>query len=188
MLERRDRDEQVRTIKVVMDWVGSFEAEAHSILARYETSSKSRLISIDQTRRNLNGLSVQQQETLGEALSCIEHGLFRAAHVLAWQAFIDYLEEKLSADGLVKVKHVRPNWSKFSTIEDVRETISEYQIIEAARDVSLLSKGATKSILGNLSTRNECAHPSKYRPGLNESLGYVSGLIQRIAQIELMSL
>lgn len=173
-------------IRVVKEQVAAFEAEAHSILSKYETSSKSRLISVDQTRLTLQGLTLQQDELLKEALDCVASGLFRAAHVAVWQAFMDYLQEKLESDGLVRVQMHRRNWDwkKFESMSDIRESISEYQLIEVARDVGLLSKNEMKSLHGLLSTRNDCAHPSPYRPGLNESLGYVSDLIGRIAQMQ----
>jgi hypothetical protein len=133
-------------------------------------------------------LSLQQDELLQQALACTERGIFRAAHVMAWAGFMDFLEQKLSSDGLVKVKSVRTAWSKYSTIEEIRENIPEFQLIEAARDVGLLSKTEAKTLLGLLSKRNECAHPSGYKPGLNESLGYISELLNRIEQLYAKSL
>lgn len=97
---------------------------------------------------------------------------------------MDFLEEKLASDGLVKVKQSRPGWIRFAGIDELRDEIGEYQIIQVAKDVGLLSKGTMKSLHGMLSTRNECAHPGPYRPGLNESLGYVSDLITRISQLQ----
>ena len=167
--------------------VDKFKEEAHYILAKYE-NSKSRVISLDQTRKRLGVLSLQQDDLFQQALTCIEKRIYRAAHVMAWAAFIDFLEQKLASDGLVKIKSVRPGWAKYNTIEEIRENIPEYQLIEAARDVKLLSKSETKTILGLLSKRNECAHPSNYNPGLNESLGYVAELLNRIEQLHNKSL
>lgn len=84
---------------------------------------------------------------------------------------------------MVKVKSLRTGWSKYKTIEELREDIPEYQLIEAAYEVKLLSKSEKKPILGLLSKRNECAHPSKFKPSLNESLGYISELLNRIDQL-----
>ncbi len=165
----------------------AFEKEAHQILSRHE-SSKSRVISLDQTRKQLVGLSLQQDELFLQALACIEGGIYRAAHVMGWAAFMDFLEQKLASDGLVKVKSVRPAWIKYATIDEIRENFPEYQLIEAARDVKLLSKSETKTILGLLSKRNECAHPSNYRTDLNEALGYVAELLKRIEHLNNKSL
>jgi hypothetical protein len=177
-------NEPLSVLRAVRQRVADFEAEAHSILGQHETATKSRLISVDSTRRQLQTLSLQQHELFTEALACVEHGLFRAAHVAAWQAFMDYLEQKLASDGLVKLRAARPNWAKHPTMDDIREEIGEYQIIEAARVVGLISKGEMKSLHGQLSTRNLCAHPSFYRPGVNQALGYVTEVIDAIRRLE----
>lgn len=162
--------------------VSAFEWEAHEVLAKHE-SAKSRVITVDHTRKRLATLSLQQNELFQQALMCIEHGILRAAHVMAWASFMDFLEHKLASDGLVKLRQVRPGLSKYRSIEEIRENVPEFQLIEAARDAGLLSKSETKTLLGLLSKRNECAHPSSYRPTLNESLGYVSELLNRIEQL-----
>lgn len=171
-------------VRLVRDRVADFEAEAHSILGSQETASKSRVISVDHTRAQLQGLSVRQHDLLGEALDCVQYGIYRAAHVVAWQAFIDLLQEKLTSDGLVKVKQVRPNWTKVTSLDELRDEVSEYHQVEVARVLNLLTKGEMKTLHGMLSTRNLCAHPSSYKPGLNTALGYVSALINWMAQLQ----
>jgi hypothetical protein len=97
----------------------AFRADGHEILARHE-AAPSRVISLDKTRKQLAGLSLQQDDLFREALRCIENGSHRAAHVMAWAAFMDFLEQKLASDGLAKVRNARPNWAKHATIEDLR--------------------------------------------------------------------
>lgn len=180
--------ESTEVVRFIREQVAGFEADAHTILGRHEASSKSRVITLDQSRRKLQGLSLRQQDLLVEALDCVEHGLFRAAHVSAWQAFMDLLQEKLASDGLVKVKAARIGWAKFATMDDLREEISEFQFVEVAKAVALVSRGEMKTLHGMLSTRTQCAHPSQYRPGLNEALGYVSDLISRMGQLQTKTL
>lgn len=177
----------VEIIRRLRQKARAFEDEAHQVLSKHE-SSQSRIVLLDQTRNQLRTLSLQQDELFQQALACIERGIFRAAHVMAWVGFIDFLEQKLSSDDLVKVKSVRKGWSKYSTIEEIRENVPEYQLIEAAREVGLLSKSEAKTLLGLLSKRNECAHPSGYKPNLNDTLGYVSELLSRIEQLHSKSL
>jgi hypothetical protein len=38
-------------------------------------------------------------------------------------------------------------------------------------------------MLGLLARRHECAHPSSYTPNLNQSLGYVSELLERAGKM-----
>ena len=65
----------------------------------------------------------------------------------------------------------------------MREKYPEFQIIEAAKDMKILTKSEMKALHGLLSKRNECAHPSEYFPDLNETLGYISELLNRIGKI-----
>ncbi len=174
----------VDSIKLVQRRVDALALDAHSILQRQESATRSRVMSVDQSRQKLSTLSLIQDELIQEALDCIENGLFRSAHVSAWQAFMDFLEEKLGSDGMKKVIGTRPGWVKFKSMEEVREEISEYQIIEVAQAVGLIRKSERKILHGMLSTRNDCAHPSSFKPDLNETLGYVSGLINRIAHLQ----
>ena len=165
----------------------AFEEDSHQILSRYE-GSKSRVISLDQTRKRLVGLSLQQNELFQQALTCIEREIYRASHVMAWAAFIDFLEQKMASDGLVKVRSKRPDWVKYASIEEIRENGTEHELIKVAYDVRLISKGEMKTLHGLLSTRNQCAHPTNYRPGLNESIGYVAQLLNQVEQLHGKSL
>lgn len=159
--------------------VASFEAVAHSLLEPFETSTTSRVATLTQAWRDVDGLSVLQDSLLRDALHCIENGLYKAAHVMAWAAMMDLVEEKLDEDGLSALRGVRPKW-KAGSREELRENVVEFQLLEAARDLGLLSKTQSKSLHGMLSKRNECAHPGGYDPGLNEALGYVSEVLQRM--------
>lgn len=153
-----------------------FMEEATKILEKHE-SSKLRIIDLQGTRKKLTGLSLLQHDLFTQALDCIEHSLNRPAHVMAWAGYIDLLEEKLASDGLVKLKVLRPAWAKHV-----------HQLIEAAKELQLISKAAMKALHGLLSKRNECAHPSSYRPNLNETLGYVSELLNRADDLSTKSL
>lgn len=103
---------------------------------------------------------------------------------MAWTAFIDYLEEKLGSDGLIKVRQSNPNWAQYKDLVELRENVPEKQIIDVARKVGLISKTEMNTIQGLLSKRNEYAHPSSYNPGLNEALGYLDELIKRIVVLQ----
>jgi hypothetical protein len=162
--------------------VKSFETDAHKILSIHE-SSKSRLIILEDTYKRLTALSLRQDDLLKQALRCIESNLFRAAHVMAWAGFMDFIEDKICSDGSIKLKGVRPNW-KFTSIDELRELVPEYQIIEVTRELKLCTKTQVKALIGMLNKRNECAHPSIYYPGLNESLGYISEILQRITNLQ----
>lgn len=165
--------------------IALFESDAIELLRTNESSVKERVITLDRSRQVALSLSVRQSRLLDEALACIEHGLFRAAHVAAWQALIDYVEERLATDGWSTLLTEYPKWAQaYKSIDDLLEKEGEHQIIEAAKRIGLLDKGQMKSLHGHLSTRNRCAHPSNYKPGLNQALGYVADLIDTIADLK----
>ncbi len=164
--------------------VAAFAGAAHELFVQHEGSKASRVISLTQTWRDLEGLSLLQESLFRDSLLCVERGVYRAAHVMAWAAFMDLLEEKLASDGLTALHAVRPKWNPYQTVEELRENVVEYQLLDAARDVGLLSKTATKTLHGMLSKRNECAHPSAHEPDLNEALGYVSELLKRASVLQ----
>ena len=104
---------------------------------------------------------------------------------MAWAGFIDYIEEIIgSKENFSRVVNSKSGWKRFKNVEKLRENVPEAQLIEAARDIDIISKQEMKSLLGTLSKRNECAHPSSYHPGLNETIGYIGDLLIRIEKIE----
>lgn len=163
--------------------VKAFENEVHILLSKHETS-KSRVYDLTATYRQLAGLSLNQDDLCRQALRCAEQELYRAAHVMVWAALMDFLESKLALDGLRKLHTNYPNLAKHKSIEDLRENISEHSLIEISRKLKLLGKTQSKALLGLLNKRNECAHPSSYYPGFNETLGYISEIFNRMGQLQ----
>jgi hypothetical protein len=159
--------------------VASFESEAHRILGVSETAVRSRVVLLGPTYDSIGTLSLKQDDMLRQALRCIEVEVYRAAHVLAWAALADYLQEFTAKDGFAALRAARAKWN-FKALEELREQYTEHALIEAMFTAKQITKGEMKAFLGLLHKRNECAHPSNYFPDLNDSLGYVSEIIKRI--------
>jgi len=168
-------------MKKVIDRTLKFQEEAHFILSKVE-SAKSRSVILNDTYKKLSGLSIAQDDLMRQALRCVENALFRAAYILAWVTFIDFIQEKLASDGFVKLNAVRPKW-RITSIEELREIV-EFQIIEACKDVKLISNTRMRIIQGYLSTRNECAHPSDFFPNYNQTLGYISDILNQMEGLQ----
>lgn len=164
-----------------------FEREAHQLLSTLE-SSPSRVMSLTGTRKQLGILNLKQDELLQEALIAAEISLHRPAMVMAWAAFMDFLQEKIASDGLAKLHALHSNWGKYSSLDELRENVSEFQMLDAAKGLGLLTKSEAKALHGLLSKRNECAHPTGYKPVLNETLGFISELLNRIPTIDMRTL
>lgn len=152
-----------------------------SILSRVEGSTE-RVVTVEGSFRQLQNLSAKQRDLLHQALQCVVHDLNRAAVVLAWAAFMDFLHDRLLQDGLASLRKARPKWPLHAR-EDLRKQ-PDHQLVEAAKECGLLTGNDMKALLGMLNTRNECAHPEDVEPDFNIALGYLSALAKRIQSIE----
>ena len=157
------------------------EAEARRVLATHE-AAPSRTVTLEDSYKRLGTLSIAQDELFRESLRAVETELFRAAHVLAWAGFVDFLHTHLATDGLTALNVVRPKWN-VAIAEDLREH-ADHQVIEAGKEAGFYPKSVMKALHGLLNKRNESAHPSEYFPDFNETLGYMSELFQRIAYLQ----
>lgn len=161
-----------------IDMSNEFASVAHAILAKQE-SSASRVVLLEQTYRELDTLSVNQNELFKHALRCVQHGLYKAAHVMGWAALFDFVEQILEKDSFGKINRVRPKWN-VQSLSELREGYPEFQIIEAMKEARIISKNDAKALHGLLHRRNECAHPGDYSPDLNASLGYIAEILERL--------
>jgi hypothetical protein len=156
------------------------DVEIQSILSTYE-SSPQRVITLEKSYADLKDLSLDQDELFREALRAVEQGLYRAAHVLAWAGFMDWLHHLFADHHLKAVQEALPKW-KVKKAEDFREH-SDFQVIEAGKSAKIYVDSTKRSLHGNLDRRNECAHPSDYFPDLNMALGYITDLLNRTERL-----
>lgn len=162
--------------------VRDFEQQSHSLLAVTDTSP-SRIMTIRSQRQKLGSMSISQDKLMTEAIIACERGLYRSAIVMAWAAFFDAVVEKLYSDGFTKLHALRVKWSAYTSPEELQEAHTEHAIVEAARDLKLLGKAESKVAFGQLSRRNQCAHPTGYDPGLNDALGFVTDMLSNIEKL-----
>lgn len=169
-----------RAVRDVLSRVADLEADAKAILATHEAAA-SRVITLEASYEKLTGLSLAQDEMFRESLRAVESELYRAAHVLAWAGFVDFLHNFLMDKYLVPLQAARSGWT-ITVAEDLRE-YSDFQVIEAGKAAGAYKNTMMRTLHGFLGQRNECAHPSDYFPDLNSTLGYVSDLIDRIKRL-----
>ena len=161
----------------------AFRDAAQSIFAKYE-ASRDRVITLTESRKTLSNLSIAQNLLFDQALKCTDNSLFRAAHVMAWAAFMDFLHERLASDGFARLHRQRPNLSKCTSLDELREGLTDYECIRVAHDLKIITKQQMKTLHGLLSERNQCAHPGPSEPTLNETLGFISKLFRYIKEIQ----
>jgi hypothetical protein len=168
-------------IQTVVRRARLLESDARRILSTVE-SARARRFTLDTSYQMLGKLSLKQDDLFRQALRCVEAELYRAAHVMAWAAFVDFLHERLAEDGLNRLRQGKPAWN-VAQVEDLRN-YGDYQVTEAGEDCGLYGKTMKKALQGLLNKRNECAHPEEYYPSLNDTLGYVDELFKRLAMLQ----
>ena len=139
--------------------VANFERAAHVLLVD-EEAAPSRIVTLTETRKQITILNLKQTERLDESIRAMEASLYRAAIVMGWAAFMDFTQEKLASDNLAAVHKARPKWSNWSTLDDLRENIPEAQMLDAARDVKLLTKPEAKGLHALIQTQR--VRPSEW--------------------------
>jgi hypothetical protein len=97
---------------------------------------------------------------------------------VAWAAFVDFFHDYLEQKGLHHLQAIRDKWKL--TSRDHLSDQTGYALIQAGKDAGFYGKSVTKGLHGLLHRRNECAHPGAHAPDFNESLGYMSELLQRL--------
>lgn len=170
------------TLAQILNGIKSFEEEAHKILSVHE-EAPSRTVILDKTYKELQDLSIEQDEVLRQSLRCVENNLYRAAHILAWTALIDLVEKTLASDNFVKLNALRTSWT-VSSVEELREKASDFQIIEALKGLRLVSNSEMRILQGYLGKRNLCAHPSDFFPNYNQTLGYMADILSMIKKVQ----
>jgi len=171
---------QPDAVRLLLDRIGKLDQDAKAILSTHEAAS-ARVITLEKSYEDLGALSLDQDELFRESLRAVEAGLYRAAHVLAWAGFVDFLHHHLIPEHLEALRTAREKW-KLNVAEDLRES-GEFAVIEAGKAAGVYTHGKMKALHGLLNKRNECAHPSEYFPDLNEALGYVAELFKRIKEL-----
>jgi len=149
---------------------------AHYILASHE-QARSRVVLLEQLFRQISGLPVDVQDYYREALTCLSYRQLRAAVVFSWAGFYSLFSDQLYGSKETAIRAVRPKWH-FMDVTELRESVAEAQVLDVAKDVAFIKKADLRIYQGYLATRNQCAHPTVYRPSVNSAIGYVDELIR----------
>ena len=150
---------------------------AHQLLSQHEKST-SRVIILEQLLNQLSGLPIDVQDYFKEAVSCLEYQFFRAAIVMAWAGHFHVFAESLYQKHEKDIRKVRLKWN-FKDLTELKDQIAEAQILDVGREVRFVTKAQLRVLQGQLSIRNQCAHPTLYRPSLNSAIGYVDEMLRQ---------
>jgi hypothetical protein len=150
---------------------------AHSILAKHERSA-SRVVLLEDLVNKLSVAPVDVQDYFTEAVTCLEQGLYRSGIVLAWAGHFHVFSESLFLKHETNIRTSRPKWI-FKDLSDLKEQIAESQLLDVGKEVKFISKANLRVLQGQLSVRNQCAHPTLYRPSMNSAIGYLDEMVRQ---------
>lgn len=157
--------------------VSNARRAAHRALAKHE-SAASRVVLLEDLAKTLSGAPVDVQDYFSEAISCLENELYRSGITLAWAGHFHVFSEACYRKYEVEIRAARPKWT-FKDLIELREAVTESHFLTVAKDVKFTSKAQLRILDGQLSQRNQCAHPTLYRPSMNAAIGYVDAMIRQ---------
>ncbi len=154
--------------------------EAHRVLSVVEGAG-SRAVLLEDLTKTLDSLPLDIQDYFTEALDCLQLGMRRAPVVFSWAGFFSVFSAKLYLQYEADIRGKRKKW-RFGSVEELRESFPEAQLLDVAKDVGFIGKGNLRKYQGQLSERNQCAHPTLYKPSLNVAIGYLDLMIRQTIQ------
>ena len=125
------------------------------------------------------------RDYLSEAVTCYENGLYRAAILMAWAAVMEHLYI-IASDHPGGIKNFETvNNSRFGKSKTYREIkkkddflyIGEANWLQLAEDAGLMNRNARTILTERLNLRNRCGHPTKYKPGREETVVFIESLL-----------
>ena len=150
---------------------------AHSILAKHERSA-SRVVLLEDLVKKLSAAPVDVQDYFSEAVTCLEQGLYRSVIVLSWAGHFHVFSESLFLKHETDIRTARQKWI-FKDLSDLKEQIAESQLLDVGKEVKFISKANLRVLQGQLSVRNQCAHPTLYHPSMNSAIGYIDEMVRQ---------
>lgn len=112
------------------------------------------------------------EEGLQEARACVEHGLCRPAYVAAWNGYVALAVTFLGAEDFAAMRAVRPSW-KVTSLEGLSMKTTGAELLKMLFELGLTAGDMADLLPLHLQARNDCAHPSSFRPTAAEADAYV---------------
>lgn len=120
-----------------------------------------------------------------ETITCYEMRLYRAAIVLSWVGAISLLQEYVVQNHLARfnteARRRNPKWKFANTREDLTQ-MREYDFLQIANAISVISKSVRQELEICLKRRNACAHPSDLKLADNVVAAHLEVLILNVFQ------
>lgn len=117
---------------------------------------------------------------IDEAIKCLQIGALRASVVFLWAGAIRTIQEEMLAAGTTKLnaalsKH-DPKAHKVSRVDDFAY-IKDKVVLLVAQDLGVVDKGQRTTLEDALKLRNNCGHPTRYKPGVQKVSSFVEDVV-----------
>lgn len=132
------------------------------------------------------------QDYLDEAVRCYEGGMYRAAVLMVWSACIQHLfsviddrrggTKAMEAANRARFGKGDPPPSSYKKISKTDDLLyfKEANVLLIAEDAGLINRNARGLLDEKLKLRNRCGHPTRYKPGREETVIFIESLLVNI--------
>lgn len=135
------------------------------------------------------------RDYLVEAVACYEQDLYRASILMIWAAAMEHLYI-VASDHPSGIRDLEAaNLARFGTSRTYRQIrkkddflyLGEANWLQVAEDAGLMNRNARKMLIERLDLRNLCGHPTKYRPGREETVVFIESLLLNILSGQMLN-
>lgn len=132
---------------------------------------------------------------LQEALTCYEHGLYRAAILMVWSAVIQHLYTTAGTRNGGVRDFEKANLARFGTMKKYRRIrkqddflyLGEKDFIQLGEDAGMFNRNARDLLHERLKLRNLCGHPTGYTVGREEAVVFIESLTLNVLSGSLLN-
>jgi|SRR6266850_282021 len=163
-----------------LEWAltGSGHEYVHRLLAGGPGEVQHEADALDALKPKIKDLEVR--DYVDEAVVCLRAGALRAPVVFLWAGAVRVLQQNALAIGVTPLnaalqKH-DPKARPVSKMDDFAY-VKDSLLLLAAVDMGFLDKGQKIVLQAALDVRNQCGHPTKYRPGVKKVASIIEDLV-----------
>jgi hypothetical protein len=135
------------------------------------------------------------RDYLVEAVTCYEQGLYRAGILIVWAAAMEHLYI-VASDHPGGIRDLEAaNLARFGNSKAYRQIkkkddflyLGEASWLQLAEDAGLMNRNARQMLTERLNLRNRCGHPTKYKPGREETVVFIESLLLNVLNGQMLN-
>jgi len=153
-----------------------------------DRATQSPAVALKSLNDALSAAPPDYRDYLVETVTCYEQGLYRAGILMVWAAAVEHLYIVASDHpGGIKALEAA-NVARFGNSKTYRQIkkkddflyLGEASWLQLAEDAGLMNRNARQMLTERLNLRNRCGHPTKYKPGREETVIFIESLLLNV--------